>query len=758
MRKLICIIFLGLSWVSFFAQKDDAYWADLMLKEVNQVRAEEGLPAMHLDEILSAAAFDQAEYCSELGKLVHTQDNSKKESVSQRVLYYEGLHGQVEENLSQIAFGAKEALEPNGVRVEMDTDEKLVKAIVAAWLEEEKSSKLNILDPNFYTLGVSVIVSEEVEHLFCAVFGNAPYTPLGNEKFNLKNHGIEPYDKQRCSKFLENFPSVPQLFSDVLRINNNEVYFEYHSLPFIKELLSDGSDAIAIDWVDQRQFACGEGIQLFPGTIAKGYLQRPLKKSYLIGQNLADSIGELHVKLGNVPSFYTKESTEPNLIIVKDGVHCASVPFNNIESKNTKQIPIELAVAGESEGNTYQWQDSLLFRIPLLPNGFDSLQKAKATLEELKFKITSSSLVLQVSPLHQEELESPTSIELNKKHVAWDSLEAYVENTYYQLELAELSKEEKIAYLKEAQLEDEKLKTFLDGLNELQFAAKGEATVQLNNVTADQLQLYRFFLENKQIGPALFVQSKLLSKVRKGELEAKELPQADPAQKATTLAVINNQIVLESIMGAQQYGGNPIYLALFELYLINQRQPEVAFNYHVAKLEYWSKYRSEIKNVEGWESDFKKISTTQIAVEKYARAMVNYNLLAVDYFYDQGDFDQRRRCFKELMKWQEKANLESSEKLDLAKTLCFQDQFSSAVQVLKSEMTAAEIDQESLFYFLQISQYDKEEVSESYYEELQKKASELYPKAFCEFFTTSVCGKQLFENVKMKNLYCEKCN
>jgi hypothetical protein len=162
--------------------------------------------------------------------------------------------------------------------------------------------------------------------------------------------------------------------------------------------------------------------------------------------------------------------------------------------------------------------------------------------------------------------------------------------------------------------------------------------------------------------------------------------------------------------------------------------------------------------VEGWESDFKKISTTQIAVEKYARAMVNYNLLAVDYFYDQGDFDQRRRCFKELMKWQEKANLESSEKLDLAKTLCFQDQFSSAVQVLKSEMTAAEIDQESLFYFLQISQYDKEEVSESYYEELQKKASELYPKAFCEFFTTSVCGKQLFENVKMKNLYCEKCN
>ena len=758
MRKLIYLIFLFCTVLIAKSQERDAYWAELLLDEVNRVREMNQLQNLRIDEVLSAAAFDQAEYCSELGKLVHIQDNSKKESVRKRVLYYEGLHGQLEENLSQISFGAKEALEPNGLRVELDSDEKVVKAIVAAWLEDEKSSKLNLLDPNFYTLGSSVIESNETDFLFCAVFGNEPYEPLGSEKLSLKNHGIDPYDKQKCSKFLEQYPSISQLFSDVLKIKDGEVFLEYHSLPFVKELFSESSDAVAIDWVDQRQYGCEHGTQLFPGTVAKGYLQKTVKKSFLLSQNLADSIKELKVNLGNVPSFYSNNTTEPNLIIVKEGVHCATVPFNIIESKNTKQIPIEFAVAGESKANQYTWKDSMVFKIPLFPNGFDSLQRAKLTLERLKFKTTSSNLVVQVSPIHQDALANFQNDLPYRTHIAWDSLKSFVKNTNYQLDLAELNEVEQIEFLREAQKEDEKLKLFLQRLCELQYAVKGEASIQLNEETAEQLHLYRFFLENNQIQPALFVQSKLLKKVRNGELNAKELPQADPAQKANTLAVINNQIVLESIMGAEQYGGNPIYLALFELYLINQRQPEVAFNYHVALLEYWSKHRSEIKNMEGWLPDFRKISTEQIIAEKYARAMMNYNLMAVDYFYDQGNFDKRRKSFTELMKWQRKANLDNEEILNLAKTLCYQDQFSYAIQLLQPEVKSDQVNEEILFYLLQIAQYDKSQFSDSKYLALLEKASKLYPKSFCNFFSTSSVGKQSLENAMIKNLYCNNCN
>jgi len=738
------------------AQENEGYWAELLLSEVNRVREMNQLQHLRLDEVLSAAAFDQAEYCSELGRLVHTQEGSKKENVSKRVIYYEGLHAQLEENLSQISFGAKEALEPNGIREEIDSDEKLVKAMVAAWLEDEKSSKLNVLDPDFYTLGLSVIESNEIDYLVCAVFGNEPYVPLGSERLSSKNYGIEPFNKQKCREFLEDFPSISQLFSDVVKIKGEQVYLEYHNLPFVERLLSEASDAMAIDWVDQRQYGCEQGTQLFPGTIAKGYLQKPFKKSFILGQNIADSSKELRVNLGPVPSFYSKKSTEPNLIIVKDGVHCATVPFNKIESKNTAQVALEFAVVGESESNQYTWKDSIVFEIPLFPGGFDSLQQAKTNLERLKFKITSSDFVLQLSPIHQEETGNVQHDVPFKTHIAWDLLQTYVKNTDYQLELAELTEAGKIEFLKEAQIKDEKLKLFLLGLNELHYVVKGEASIQLTEETKEQLLLYRFFLENNQINPALFVQSKLLNKVRAGALEAKELPQADPAQKVNTLAVINNQIVLESIMGAKQYGGNPIYLALFELYLINQKQPEVAFNYHVAKLEYWSKHRKEMKNMEGWLSDFRKISSEQIVQEKYARAMMNYYLLAVDYFYEKGNYDKRKKSFSELMKWQGKANLNEEEKLDLAKTLCYQDQFELAINLLQQELQE-DGGKGLLLYYLQIEQYRENKNEDSSLVDYLKRGSEIFTTDFCRLFNVSTMGMQLLSHNYIKVIYCEKC-
>jgi len=758
--KKIATIFLVCFTFQFSAQEKNGYWAGLLLKELNTLRVNNELSELQLDEILEAAAFDQAEYCYELGKLVHEQDNSKKKSVSQRVLFYEGLHAQLEENLSELSFGAKEALIPNGIREEIDSDEKLVKAIVASWLEDKKGSKLNLLDPNFYKVGISVIITNEIEYLFSVVFGSEPYALLGEEKLSLKNYGIKPFEEQKCADFNERFPTVPELFSEAIKVEGNKVRLEYHSLPFMEQLLSSSSDAIAIDWIDQRQFECDKGTALFPGTIANGYLQKPFKKGFLMVQNEADNIQELSVKLGTVPSFYNVSSTELNLIFIQDGVHCATVPFNRMESKNEKRLALDFAVAGESKENTYHWEDSIEFRIPLLNNGFDSLGKAKEMLNRLRFTTTSSNLIVQVSPIHQSQLVEldAREEEVSRSHIAWDSLNSFIKNTYYGLDLKGLPQSEQIVFLQDAVLTDLKLEKYLLDLNQLQYAVKGKATIELVDNTEDQLAILQFFLDNNQIEPALFVQSKLLVKVRSGELEAKRLPLADPSQKKTTLALINNQIVLESIMGAKQYGGNPIYLALFELYLINEKEFNVAFNYHTAKLEYWINNPAEIDNVEKWLKDFKKIPSQQIPEDKYARAMLNYNLLAVDYYYESGNFDKRKKAFVELMKWQTSANLNPAETLDLAKTLCYQDQFSLAIQLLLPEAEREEFQSGTLSYLLQIARYDRDQVNQKKYIELLQKLNQTDSIAFCDLFTVSKMGKQLFENNTIKQLYCKNCN
>ena len=101
--------------------------------------------------------------------------------------------------------------------------------------------------------------------------------------------------------------------------------------------------------------------------------------------------------------------------------------------------------------------------------------------------------------------------------------------------------------------------------------------------------------------------------------------------------------------------------------------------------------------------------------------------------------------------------MDNEEKLNLAKTLCYQDQFSYAIQLLLPEVQSDQINEEILFYLLQIAQYDKSQFNDSKYLALLEKASKLYPKTFCKFFSTSFNGKQSMENALVKKLYCKNC-
>ncbi|MBL4710578.1 MAG: CAP domain-containing protein [Flavobacteriales bacterium] len=759
MKSKLCVIVISLFLgITVSAQEREEALSQLLIDQLNEFRSTNQLSLLEGDEILEAVAFDQAKYIVDLGKVVHEQNNTKKKTVQDRVNYYEGLNANLGENAAKISMGAKEQIELNGARVTINTDDLLLKAVIASWLKDEGNSKLNLLDPNFYKVGIGVIVSNEVDISVVAVFGSEPYKiPIGT-KVSLKNHGIKPYDEASCKEFLADYPTLPQLLSDVVKMNGNEVTLRYHSLGLFQNIISNSSDGIALDIIEKEQYLCDGGNRLFPGSIADGYLLKPIRKGYINTHNKLDSIDELDLNMGSLASFYKSKKFEINLVLFKSGTHCVTIPFNNLEVKNKNNFDLPFLLAGESTSKTFVWKDSIAFQYSLLSDWSDQKEKDLKALQNFEFQIESETSELQVSPIHENEINLDSSFQGQKIKVAWDSLNQYIKGSYYQLDLAELDQNGKIEFLKEAVKEDQKLNKFLEGLNTLSIKLSGEGKIDAGLKTIQALELYELFLKNNKIKPALFLQAKLLEKVRNGELKASELPQADPSQKENTLSVINNQIVLEHILGAGEYGGNPLYLAFFELYLINKNEVEISFNYHVAKLAYWSKSRSKISNFPSWIQAFKKISSASIPAEKYARAMLNYNLLAVDYYYDVKQFDQRKKAFAEVIKWQGKAMLNEREILELSKTLRFQDQFSEAIKILLPFTIKETVKQEILFFLLQISQYDKTLIDEKMFEKKILLASKLFPHQFCSLFSKKQMGYQSLKNSKIKELYCKNCN
>lgn len=749
MKKILFSTLSFLLIINVLAQNSLEELERLLLDDINRIRQENGVQILDENEILSAAAFDQAEYILELGRVTHEQESAKKKTVQKRVLDYRGLFADLAENATILSKGSKELLQLGGAKVELKSTEQLIAATTTSWLKDVKTSKLNLLDPNFYDAGVSVLSTDDNTYSIVVVFGTKAYNPPSGEKISFNNYNIEPFDELKCKNFLSDFATTPQLFSDVATVEDGNIVLKYHNLAIFKALLASSNDEILVDVIQKNQFDCGEGNQLYPGTIANGYLMKGIKKGKLVAQNKLDSINELELIYNEVPSFYNSKTDELNLILVKDGRHCATVPYNNLTVENKKQFDLKLLLAGESDKQTLVLKDTFEFKYTYTENWQSQWAKDSALLAKSNFKIAEKKVTVS---------QFPKTINPNEKlEVKWDLISEYVKNSVYQLDLAELkTPQEKVNYLNEAALEDVKLAEFLQDLNTVKIKLIGESTLQTKQSTEELIELYKLFLRTNKIEAALFIQAKLIDKVRKQELEPTKIPLADPAQKASTLKVLNNQIVLESILGKEMYGGNPIYLSFFELYLIKKSEVEVAFNYHVAKLKFWSEDIKNVTDFDTWEKDFSKIPIGEVPVKKYARAKLNYSLLAADYYYDTGKFEKRKDAFDDFLKWYQKADLSNTEMLELVKTLCYHDQYSAAVKILKT-YEELEKHEELLYYFLQISIYDRELVSQQLWNEKLKAAKENFPNNFCKFFTKEKIGIQSLSNTAVKEMYCSTC-
>ena len=742
----------------------------LLIDEVNKLREEKGLPALMANEVLDAAAFDQAEYIMELGKITHEQDQSKKKDLLARLLYYEGKFEQAGENAAMVSIGSKEQVAQGGERLEVNTNLKAVKAAITSWLDEEEG-RMNLLDPQFYTIGSSVVIDESEELILVAIFASEGYVAPNGYKTSSNFHGINRFDEEACEDFLESHPSLPQLFSDALKVENGEVFFEYHSLAFVEEVLSGGGDAIAVDIIENRQFDCGKGNQLYPSEIADGFLMIPSKKGKLNAFNLAKEKGEVKLSLGELPGFYDAKTAELNAIIIKGNHYCETVPYNHIETKNVKGFEQPFVFAGIQDTSFYRWKDSSIVVFAKSSNWEQELREAFKRFQLLDYKYTTIDINHQVSPIDKaisedklrklvkEASGSDISVWF-KTTTAWEDYRAYEKGSYHELETKGMDSIAKIPYLDSVASIDTAMRNYLSSLNRIELVVRGEAVVKSEMAISDKIASVEFLAKQTNIEPVLFLQVDLIKAVKNGELKKEAIPIANPKQKKFTLPLINNQIILAALTGEKTYGGNSFYLAFLELYLIDKKQIEISFNTHVAQLKVWSKSMSNIDNVEAleeWEEQFVRLSKSTIPDSAFAKAMLNYFLVAADYYYEKEAFDKRKKSFDEIIKWQAKAKLSEKELLGLAQYLCFQDQFPRAIKLLKPMIDKEAVDQEILFYYLQIAIYDKELVPQEKYFESLKKAEKLYPKQFCSLFSKQKMGIQQLKYKEVKDIFCAKC-
>lgn len=768
-KAFILILTVGLCF-NALAQFDPQVMEGILFEQLNEYREKNKLSNFEISEELNAVAFDQASFILKSGNLSHEQDVDKKKTLEDRIVYYEALYAQAGENIAQIAKGAK-IENSEGNRVAASSAELIVAGAIRSWMKD-KEAILNLNDPNFLRIGLSVVQNSNEEFILVAVMASAQYQMPDNDKGQFNSFGIDAYDKTACESMGEQFASVPQLFSNAFKVEGNELYFEFNSLKFIEELLSDGGDGIAVDLIDRNQFACSGSNALFPGSIHDGYLLQGIKKGKLSTMNLKAEQGEVKLKIGDLPAFYNQKDFEINGLIIKSGHHCATVPFNQIVTENVRWLELPFLYAVGIEDSIERRSDTTYYEFPLnemeqrlqdldlFLNGLDYVYRdllVEITAAPSESNIDEDALYLSLEKRFEPYKSNDVLLKVETK-TDWEGYRAFKEGSYYQLETKDMNEDQELNYLNKTKQTDKELLSALQGLSRVKLSITGTASTKLNIDWTKGNKLYEQLLDLEKYEQALFLQEALLRKALEANQGLDTLLDRDIPQVKSALGLINNQILVQDLKKDNRYGGNAIHTAFLELYLIHPQNPVIAYNYHLALLKYWSASSKRVNDLKKWKKEYDKISKKSINPDAFSRAYLNYWIIAADYYYEKGSFDERKKAFDEMQKWARASNLSAEEMLLVAKYLCHQDQFERAISLLRERVNKENCSSALMYYLLQISNYGFKEVPEEIYVKWMKIAKEQYPKEFCNLFSKKKMGIQALKNPQIKSMYCESCS
>src|SRR5690554_283042 len=742
---------------------------NLLEERVNDYRISLGLPILERSEVLDAAAFDQASYLLGKSRIEHKQEHKKKETVVDRVLYYGGFYAELGENAAKVGVGGRERVYPSGDRVVINSEDQAISAALYAWMSDE-NSKLNISDKYFRDFGAAVVRTDNVLDIVI-VFAGLPYQLPHNSKEKIPKANIKAPQKEDCSKLWEDFSTIPQLFSDALKVEGNEVVFEFHSLPTVEKIISNSSDGIGVDVICDNQFTCGNPNRLYPSEVNDGFLLPISRKGKLTALNSLKEENKINVKLGKLPDFYDPARCELNGIIIKNGTKCSSIHYNKYDVLDLRQLKIPYQLIGDKLNGNLQWEDTLDLTFSIKSEGFDVAEiykQLKAVTEALSYQIDELTILQEYDPtldvsksnilesLQKKIKENYPSIKkLNtSKKVSWLDYYSFQSNSIYQMETKGMDTLALKRYLKTTADSDTVLNTFLEGLNKLKLKIKGTAEIEADRSVEEKRKILQHLIAVDKVDQALVLQVDLIE----NHQDYTAIYKLEVSQITPNLPLINNQIIAAVLDGRTQFKGNPIYLSFLEIFLISQKYPILNYNKYLSDIKLWANTDKVPSSIESWNQSFSQLKDKEgIPTIEYAKSVISYALIAANYYYDKGDFTQRKRTFDLLMRWYPAAELNENEELELAQYFAYQDQFHRAVELLLPKVRAAKPKEDILFYFLQIAIYEKDALAETEYLELLTKSAKLYPASFCGFFSKEKRGIQALKDYDVKELYCSVC-
>jgi hypothetical protein len=765
---------------------------NLLLQKLNEFRNEKSLHPFKMNELLSKAAQEQAEYNRKFNDPSSEQSSKKKATPFLRVRSYGGMFAEVEEYDLALEVQAKKVLNGSKRKRGPNTYVGIADEVLSEWEDERRLDEL-LTSVSLYNVGFGIAENKYENSVFVTVvLGSEPYSKKPGFKYHKKSYKVSPYDRNACKKFSRDFVYLRELFSDNLRYEGKKINLYYHDLSLIENLLEYNKNGFAVDILKKDQFTCDGGNSLHPSKVHNGMMLKPIYKKKLLKSNPLEEQKEFVATLGSLPSGLDTNDLELSLIVISDRYACMTIPRNKLNGHNIRLLKINLAVDTISIAQSVDSNSKFLqFTIPFEQGKYDyevedikpfldSIQLNRFNIKEIDIKAYSSiegnkesNTILQVRRA-KSMLKAIGEYQLQQVETKTETFEDFdgfresIKGSPYEKEFLGLADE-----VMRSKINIDTLGFDLEPY--LAPQRRAEIRIYVESIYIDSLEpkflsdKFRKALHNNDHIRAKALQTLMYRAVKSGELEKKVLFEHEINRTKDFIPLLNNRLAFQLEFHKGEYSDSLINQMRMEVEALLGADPKnghVNFNKQAIKLYYWSRdlnflvidEENHIDQAKDFYKDIRKLYNTKIDNYIVNRLLMNYNIIAADFYYEKQDFRKRVKALKQVNRYVLKAKLNREETFVMARYFIFQMQIEWAIKIMQPFIKSGDYDADFMMTFLSIAVYDEKHVKKEKLYAYMKEASEKFPSEYCDLFGEKGMSEEFFTDLEIKSIYCTTCN
>lgn len=593
---------------------------------------------------------------------------------------------------------------------------------------------------------------------------------------------------QECQKCLNAFSKKPDEVKFSIKRENDKLYFEVNDKNWFNLLFKNDGDGLAIEIVLKDRYACD--LKSIEKTQLRGTLVKPVySKELKSGLQAESEENRYRTYVGNVPAEFLNHELEYNILFLSNKHLCRYYVIYDLDSYSWDLLDMGMyldsltydtkQIKSTDNENYVIRNKTLKFKIPFKKNKatysqadikpiYDSLRLTDFNIKTIKINAYSSiegvaSRNIELQELRAKSIvaalqsfQKPTINTVVSTSENWVDFLKDIKDTKYR-PLLILSKEqvkERIAGPLSREMEPI-FKNHRIAVVELELEKKDKYQVQS---TTDLLAKFNTAINTGQVNEANEIQNSIFERIRYKEVKPEVLQKMIVPKETKFAKILNKNSAYKYMLDFRQ--GLIVYNELLDLEKLVPNDAMVKYNIVAIKIKLW-RYNAIEASEASLKKDINALKSYGIKNNLLTRMLVNVNIIKAETLMENKEYLKKDKAVEFVNDNYKKFHLSDYDYLSLAQFFSYYSDNKLAVKLLESNVKSIDVDEDLLFYYLNLTLIDKELTQDFNYRIVMLNAFNMNQERFCKLFNSVENGGvtfQLLEDEFIRKTYCESCN